>query len=51
LPLNLLHGCGQRNENAGNRKKSIYERGRNGESLEAVLSDFCGGPASLVAAQ
>jgi hypothetical protein len=40
-----------RNENAGNRIKSIYERGRSGESLEAVLSDFCGGPASLAAAQ
>jgi hypothetical protein len=40
-----------RNENAGNRIKSIYERRRSGESLEAVLSDFRGGPASLAAAQ
>ncbi|MDR1542115.1 MAG: hypothetical protein LBU32_29885 [Clostridiales bacterium] len=40
-----------RNENAGNRIKSIYERGRGGESLEAALSDFCGGPASLAAAR
>jgi hypothetical protein len=40
-----------RNENAGNRIKSIYERGRSGESLEAALSDFCGRPASLAVAQ